>query len=104
MSSQPPPAQDRSETFDRTLPSLDEVLNARGEIAEPTNNKPIAMVGAGQLAAAVWATTDARGARRHSFNVFRIDASTGCVTQRFTDADVADLAKLAEVLTVAMTE
>lgn len=58
--------------------------------------KPDAMVGAGRLAAGLWKNRN--GQVDYDFNVFRVDRTTGDVTQRFQSGDLPDLARLAQLL------
>lgn len=69
-----------------------------------SSHKPVAMVGAGRLAASVWATHEAGGRCLRTFNGFRIDPQTGLVTQSCSASDIPDLVRLAEVLTLTFVE
>jgi hypothetical protein len=69
-----------------------------------TEQKPYAMVGAGRLAASIWKTGDERRGWTYQFNVFRMYRVTGRVTQRFSPKDVADLAKLTQVLAFTLAD
>lgn len=62
------------------------------------SNKPYAMVGAGNLAASIWKEEDANSGWMYGFNVFRLEACRGRVTQRLRPQDIPDLVKLARVL------
>ena len=69
-----------------------------------TTAKPYAMLGAGQLVSAIW-TIDLRRSRgTHRFNIYRISARTGRVSQLLRPADVPDLVKLCQVLATTLAE
>ncbi len=65
------------------------------------STKPDAVVGAGRLAAEIWKSRDDEV--DFDFNVFRVDRKTGAVNQLFKSADVADLARLAQLLAAEMS-
>lgn len=62
------------------------------------NNKPYLMFGAGKLTASVWKSEAAHAGCLYRFNIYRLCADSGCVTQRLSASDVPDLVKLARVL------
>lgn len=62
------------------------------------STKPYAIVGAGSLTAAIWKDGNAESDRAYGFNIFRLDARGGAVTQRLSPDDISDLVKLARVL------
>ena len=76
--------------------------------ANPTpkasENKPYAMLGAGNLTASLWKTGDHESGWRYRFNIFRMSKNNGRVSQRLSPHDVADLAKLAQLLAFALSE
>jgi len=74
------------------------------EATPSTANRPYMMLGAGQLCAAVSKEGDEQGGWQYYFNVFRMDASSGSVEQRFVPGDIADLVKLARVLAFAIVD
>ena len=74
--------------------------NSNGLVRNP---KPHAMLGAGALASSIWKTTEQDERDAFRFNVFRLDADNGNVTQRFASSDIPDLARLAQVLAVAIS-
>ncbi len=67
-------------------------------------NGPYMMLGAGQLCAAVCKEGDELGGWQYRFNVFRMDANSGSVEQRFAPQDITDLVKLARVLAYAIAD
>lgn len=69
--------------------------------SKPVMTKPDAMVGAGRLNSKLWKTRD--NEVDFDFNVFRDDRMTGQVDQLFQSADVADLARLAQLLAAEMS-
>ena len=68
------------------------------------STNPYAMLGAGQLASALWKTSDTREQFAYGFNVFRMCAVSGEVTQRFTPDDLPNLARLTRVLAFEIAE
>jgi len=83
--------------------------NTRRKKDQPSNGsvkeeKPYTMLGAGNLTAALWKYGDKRSGWHYRFNVFRMGNRDGRVSQRFLPRDVADLAKLAQVLAFALTD
>ncbi|MDA1013845.1 MAG: hypothetical protein O3A00_05250 [Planctomycetota bacterium] len=64
-------------------------------------HKPDAEIGAGRLSARVWKT------RKHEvdfdFNVYRVERTTGKVDQLFQSGDLADLARLTQLLAAEMS-
>lgn len=67
-------------------------------------SKPYAMLGAGPLTAALWKTGDIQSGWRYRFNVYRLNNSTGRVSQRFYATDVKHLVRLAAVLAFALVD
>lgn len=65
-------------------------------------NKPDAMLGAGRLTAGVWKKRSDE--IDFDFNVFRINRTTGAVSQQFQSGDLADLARLAQLLAAEMSQ
>ena len=62
--------------------------------------EPHTMIGAGRLAAGLWKKrTDEID---FDFNVFRLDRNTGVVGQQFQSGDLADLARLVQLLAAEM--
>jgi hypothetical protein len=66
--------------------------------------KPHAVLGAGNLTSAIWKAAELGNDELFYFNVFRMDAQTGDVTQRFAMSDILDLIRLAQVLAIALSE
>jgi hypothetical protein len=69
-----------------------------------SDSKPHAMLGAGNLTAALWKTGDPRSGWRYRFNVFRMHHASGRVSQRLGPGDVPDLVKLAQLLALTLSE
>lgn len=66
--------------------------------------KPYAMVGAGRLTASIWKEGDEHSGWRYRFNLFRMSRASGRISQRFLPQDVADLARLAQLLAFALSD
>ena len=66
--------------------------------------KPMAMVGAGRLTSMIWKDGDERAGWRYSFNLFRLAAQGGRVSQLFKPADVIHFVKLAQVLAAVIAD
>jgi len=79
-------------------------MNEYLEATSSTANGPYMMLGAGQLCAAVSKVGDEQAGWQYRFNVFRMDASSGSVEQRFAPGDITDLVKLARVLAYAIAD
>lgn len=67
-------------------------------------NRPYCLVGASRLSAALWKDGDEQGGFRYRFNIFRMLASSGRVSQLFDPEDVISLAKLAHVMALALID
>ena len=67
-------------------------------------NRPYCIVGADRLSAAIWKYGDEEGGFRYQFNIFRMLAAHGRVSQLFGPEDVVCLAKLAHILAVALLD
>jgi hypothetical protein len=65
--------------------------------------KPYAMVGAGQLASAIWKTGDEVAGWRYQFNLFRMSPK-GRIGQQFGPADLVPLVKLVRVLAAVLAD
>lgn len=61
------------------------------------------MLGAGRLAAALWRIPNRHG-WQYRFNIYRLDAATGRVSQRLALSDLADLLQLVQLLASLMAE
>lgn len=70
----------------------------------PKRPKPMAMVGAGTLASAIWKTGDEASGWRYRFNVFRQLPGNGRVSQLFQPADLRDWVKLTQVLAAVLAD
>lgn len=68
------------------------------------SSKPYAMVGAGNLTACIWKDHASESGWTYRFNVFRLEASKGRVTQRLQPGDITDLVKLARVLAQVISD
>lgn len=69
-----------------------------------SSSKPYAMVGAGSLTACIWKDHAPDSGWTYRFNVFRLEASNGRVTQRLQPGDITDLVKLARVLAQVISD
>ena len=69
-----------------------------------TKNRPYCLVGADRLSAAIWKHGDEEGGFHYQFNVFRMLAAHGRVSQLFGPEDVLCLAKLAHILALALID
>ncbi len=74
------------------------------EATPSTAKGPYMMLGAGQLCAAVSKEGDEQAGWQYRFSVFRMDASSGSVEQRFAPSDIFDFVKLARVLAYAIAD
>ena len=84
-------------------------MNTQPDATENENQNasgqgPRAMLGAGNLAAALRRSKDGRGGWRYRFNIFRMSKASGRVSQRFLPRDVEDLARLAQLLAFVLSE
>ena len=61
-------------------------------------SKPYCSIGAGRLTSFVWKSGDEDCGWRYRFNLFRLGANGGRVTQLFAPADLMHLIKLTQVL------
>jgi hypothetical protein len=77
--------------------------NANTSPKRGKNQKPYAMVGAGNLVSKIWKTGDEHSGWRYCFNIFRI-TRRGVVDQRFSPGDVVSLMKLTRVLAATLSE
>lgn len=62
------------------------------------NQKPYAMLGAGELSVSLWKRGNDTEGWSYDFTVFRLDVSTGEVDQLMNLAHLGDFVKLARVL------
>jgi hypothetical protein len=68
------------------------------------NNRPFAMLGAGNLASMLWKSDDRAARDALRFNIFRVTEENGRVSQSFGLQNVEDLARLAQVLAYSLSE
>ena len=66
--------------------------------------KPYTMVGAGKLASTIWKSGDEYSGWRYRFNIFRMTARDGRVSQQFFPSDVIQLVKLTRVLATVLDD
>jgi hypothetical protein len=66
--------------------------------------KPYCSVGAGRLTSFVWKTGDQNAGWRYQFNLFRLAANGGRVSQLFAPADLIHFAKLTQVLAAVIAD
>jgi hypothetical protein len=66
--------------------------------------KPYALLGAGTLTAAIWKKGDEEDGWSYRFNIFRMQSSTGRVSQLFCPSDVQELVKLCRVLALVLVD
>jgi len=66
--------------------------------------QPYFITGAGPLTATVWKTGVDVADDNYEFNLFRTDARTGGVSQRFRPQDLVDFAKLIQVLAFSLAD
>lgn len=71
---------------------------------QTTTPKPYAMLGARQLASALWNIGDEEGGWTCRFNVYRMNDRTGHVSQLLRPGDVQDLVKLCQVLAITLAD
>lgn len=64
----------------------------------PSDKKPYCSIGAGSLSSFLWKRGDQVAGFRYRFNLFRLHARTGQVSQTLRPSDLHDLAKLIQVL------
>ena len=62
------------------------------------------MLGAGQLASAIWKARAKRGRRSYRFNVYRMSPHNGRVSHLLWPTDVHDLVRLCHVLAVTLAD
>ena len=72
--------------------------------SERSQEKPYAMLGAGDLTASLWKSGDERSGWHYYFNIYRTSSRNGHVSQLFSPKDVVDLVKLAQVLAFALSD
>ncbi len=69
-----------------------------------TTPKPYCTVGAGRLTSFVWKSGDENSRWRYRFNLFRLAAKGGRVSQRFAPADLIHFVKLTQVLAATIAD
>lgn len=78
--------------------------NFKATLHSPSIPKPYCSVGAGPLTSFVWKTGDADSGWRFRFNIFRLLARGGRVTQLFQPADLLHFVKLVQVLASVLAD
>ena len=66
--------------------------------------KPYCSVGAGRLTSFVWKSGDDNSGWRYQFNLFRLAANGGRVSQLFAPADLIHFVKLTQVLAAVIAD
>lgn len=66
--------------------------------------RPYELVGAGQLASAIWKHGDIQSGWDYRFNIFRTKPQNGRVSQLLSPCDVHDLVKLSRVLAAVLAD
>lgn len=66
--------------------------------------RPYELVGAGQLASAIWKHGDSQSGWDYRFNIFRMKPQNGRVSQLLSPCDVHDLVKLSRVLAAVLAD
>ena len=69
-----------------------------------TMPKPYCSVGAGRLTSFIWKTGDDNSGWRYQFNLFRLAANGGRVSQLFAPADLIHFVKLTQVLAAVIAD
>ncbi len=69
-----------------------------------TMPKPYCSVGAGRLTSFVWKSGDDHSGWRYQFNLFRLAANGGRVSQLFAPADLIHFVKLTQVLAAVIAD
>ena len=72
--------------------------------SKPSSRKPYAIVGAGNLVASVWKNGEPRGGWQYRFNLFRMQAKTGHISQFLRPNDLPNLVKLCYLLTTTLAD
>jgi hypothetical protein len=71
---------------------------------QPAVPKPYCSVGAGRLTSFVWKSGDENSGWRYRFNLFRLAAKGGRVSQLLAPSDLIHLIKLAQVLSAVIAD
>ena len=66
--------------------------------------KPYAVLGAGSLVSSIWKAGQVRSGWLYRFNVFRMGAHNGHVSQLLRPADLPDLVRLCHVLAATLAD
>ena len=72
--------------------------DSKSPLRQKTIPKPYCSVGAGRLTSFVWKSGDDASECRYQFNLFRLAANGGRVSQLFAPADLIHFVKLTQVL------
>lgn len=78
--------------------------NSNSSLQSPIVPKPYCSVGAGQLTSFVWKSGDQDSGWRYRFNLFRLAAKGGRVSQLFGPSDLFHFVKLAQVLAAVLAD
>ncbi len=78
--------------------------NSETPLSQPAIPKPYCSVGAGQLTSFVWKSGDDSAGWRYEFNLFRLAADGGRVSQLFAPADLMHFVKLTQVLAAVIAD
>lgn len=78
--------------------------NSETPLSQSAIAKPYCSVGAGQLTSFVWKSGDVSAGWRYQFNVFRLTADSGRVSQLFAPADLMHFVKLTQVLAAVIAD
>ena len=81
-----------------------QVTNKMIHTKQPKTSKPYEILGAGQLVSTVWKAGDERAGWQYRFNVYRMSAGNGQVSQLLRPADVENLVKLCRVLAMTLAD
>lgn len=76
----------------------------KSQLRQRSIPKPYCSVGAGPLTSFVWKSGHEESGWRYQFNLFRLAADGGRVSQLFTPSDLMHFVKLAQVLATVITD
>lgn len=78
--------------------------HSESPLSQSATSKPYCSVGAGPLTSFVWKAGEHSGGWRYQFNVFRLVADGGRVSQLFAPADLFHFVKLTQVLAAVIAD